>query len=308
MISKLEELKIQTNCEVCGSHNIVKSFTYQDRHYNAVKNDFNVWQCKDCFLFFINPMPTTDELVSYYPNTYYAYEDKIRDSALKKRLVKFLRVEPSDLDNIPTATSEKILDFGCGSGWSLDLYKEKGFDTYGLEMDKRAIIAAEKNGHNMSGIDLLSTNYESDFFDFIRSNHSMEHVNNPTEVVKEFRRILKSNGELFISCPNSGSLTRSIFGKYWYYTGVPFHTYNYRLSNLKILLENNGFSIKKVGYRSSWQGIFGSLAVFLNRNTDKASSDNFFVNKFFRIIGLFLSKFTDLINRGESIEIYACKK
>lgn len=297
-----------TECEVCDSQNIAKNFTYQDRHYMVIDEDFDVWKCKDCLVYFINPMLSTEELASYYPKTYYAYDDKKSESSFNKKLIKFLKVEPSDLDNIPFVSGKRVLDFGCGSGWSLDSYKEKGFETYGLDMDEAAIAIGKKNGHIMSGVDLLSTNYESNYFDFIRSNHSMEHVNNPVEVIREFRRILKTDGRLFISLPNSGSLTRSIFKKYWYYTGVPYHPYNYCFSNLKILLNNNGFAIEKVGYRSSWQGIFGSLAIFLNRNTNKDSSDNFFVNKFFRIAGIFLSKFADLINRGESIEIYASKK
>ena len=281
MKSKHTVLTKQSKCEICDSQNISKSFTYYDRHYMVTDEEFDVWQCHECYLFFLNPMPNMDELMSYYPKTYYSYEKKVNDNKWKKNLVKLLKVEPSDLDYIPATNNKRVLDFGCGSGWSLDLYKEKGFDTYGLDLDKDAIIAGKKNGHIMSGVDLLTTKYESSFFDFIRSNHSMEHITNPVEVVKEFRRILKNEGRLFISLPNAGSLTRSIFGKYWYYTGVPYHTYNYRFSNLKILLENNSFVIQKVGYRSSWQGIFGSLAIFLNRNSNKKSLDSFFCEQVF---------------------------
>jgi 2-polyprenyl-3-methyl-5-hydroxy-6-metoxy-1,4-benzoquinol methylase len=303
-----KKLHLMCSCEVCGSKNIAKDFTYNDRHYMSVEQMFDVWQCRDCQLFFINPMPTQEELASYYPKSYYAYEDKPSESALKNKLVKFLKVEPSDLDNIISVNEKNILDFGCGSGWSLDSYKDKGYSTYGLDMEEAAIAIAEENGHIMSGVDLLSTNYESDFFDFIRSNHSMEHVSNPKEIINEFHRILKKNGKLFISLPNAGSLTRSIFKKYWYYTGVPYHTFNYNRKSLCMLLEKNGFSIDRVGYRSSWQGIFGSLAIYFNRNTNKASSDSFFDNKLFRILGIILSKLTDIINKGESLEVYASKK
>lgn len=303
-----EKLNLMNSCEICGSKSIAKDFTYNDRHYMNVEQMFDVWQCRDCQLFFINPMPTQEELSSYYPKSYYAYEDKPHQSAYHSKLVKFLKVEPSDLDNIEPASKKTILDFGCGSGWSLDLYKGKGYSTYGLDMDEAAIAIALKNGHIMSGVDLLSTNYESDFFDFIRSNHSMEHVSNPKEIINEFHRIMKKNGQLFISLPNADSLTRNIFKKYWYYTGVPYHTFNYNRNNLCMLLENNGFSVDKVGYRSSWQGIFGSLAIYLNRNTNKASSDSFLDNKLFRVFGILLSKLTDLVNKGESLEVYASKK
>lgn len=304
----MEKSKVLCRCEVCSSKNISKDFTYKDRHYMFTDKEFDVWRCQDCGVYFLNPIPSLQELTSYYPNTYYAYDGMPKESSFKKKLVKFLRVEPSDLDDIPIVENKRILDFGCGSGWSLNSYKEKGFDTFGLDMDKSAIEIAEANGHSMSGSDLLSTNYDSNFFDFIRSNHSMEHINNPAEIVNEFQRILKKDGQLFISLPNSDSLTRNIFKKYWYYTGVPYHTFNYNLKNLSILLERNGFTIDKVGYRSSWQGIFGSLAIYFNRNTNKASSDSFFDNKFFRILGMFLSKLTDIINKGESLEVYASKK
>jgi SAM-dependent methyltransferase len=298
----------QSKCQICNSKNIAKIFTYQDRHYLTIDEKFDIWQCNECHLLFLNPMPNMEELMSYYPKSYYSYEKKIKNNMWKENLVKLLKVEPSDLDNIPITNNRRVLDFGCGSGWSLDLYKEKGFTTYGLDLDRDAIIAAEHNGHLMSGVDLLSTKYDSSFFDFIRSNHSMEHITNPVETVREFHRILKNKGRLFIAVPNTNSLSRSIFGKYWYYTGVPYHTYNYRFSNLKILLENNGFAIQKVGCRSSWQGIFGSLALFLNRNSNKKALDSFFVSRFFRIIGVLVSKLFDLVRRGDSIEIYAIKK
>jgi SAM-dependent methyltransferase len=299
----------QEKCEICNSKNIAKNFTYQDRHYLTVDNNFDVWKCNDCSLFFLNPMPTTEELTSYYPKSYYSYGKNIlKNSAWRLWLHELLKLDPSDLTNIPNSCNEKILDFGCGSGWSLNLYKEKGFVTHGLDLDKAAIIEAELNGHIMSGVDLLTTKYSHNFFDLIRSNHSLEHINNPVETVKEFNRILKNKGRLFIAVPNTDSLTRMIFGKFWYYTGVPYHTFNYSLDNLKILLESGGFTIQKVVYRSSWQGIFGSLALFLNRNSSKKSLDSFFVSRIFRVTGVFLSKILDLVKRGDSIEIYAVKK
>jgi SAM-dependent methyltransferase len=300
--------RIYSDCAVCASKDIAKSFTYCDRHYMLVKDSFDVWCCNKCGLYFLNPMPTANELMSYYPKTYYSYEDKEGGSTWKQSLVRFLRVEPSDLDRIAPVESKKILDFGCGSGWSLDLYKEKGYETYGLDLDENAISTAKKNGHIMSGVDLLTTNYDDSFFDFIRSNHSMEHIINPVEVVQEFHRILKDSGKLFIALPNSGSLMRSIFKKYWYYTGVPYHTFNYNLASLGILLQDNGFIIEKVGYRSSWQGIFGSLGIFLNRNSSKAALDSMLTGKLFRVFGILLSKVPDLLNRGDYIEIYAVKK
>ena len=298
----------QKLCPICGMDQISKNFTYKDRHYLVTEKDFDVWKCTSCRLFFLNPIPSMGTLMSLYPKTYYSFHKLKTESATKKLLVKLLNIEPSDLNNIPNSSGEKILDFGCGSGWSLDLFKQNGFETYGVELDDNAVKIASENGHFMSNKDLLETNYSSVFFDYIRSNHSLEHVTNPMQITAEFHRILKPGGKLFISVPNANSLTRNIFGKYWYYTGVPYHVFNYSAQNLIILLEKNGFIVDHKRYSSGWQGIFGSLAIISNRNTKKKSLDSFLSTRPFRMIGIVLSKFCDLISKGDCIEIYATKK
>ena len=272
--------------------------------------EFEVYRCNDCELLFLNPMPSEELLISLYPKSYYSYtvDNKVKKSKFKQFLFSFLMLDPSDTNDIKQSDNKRILDFGCGSGWVLNKYKDKGYDTYGLDLDENAIAIGQKNGHKMSNQKLIETNYPDNNFDNIRSNHSLEHIINIKETIREFNRILKTNGRLFIAVPNTSSITSNIFGKYWYYLGIPYHTYNYNYVNLKILLESNGFKIQKVIYRSDWQGILGSMQIFFNRKTNKSSEGGKLINPIFKIFVISISKIFDFFRKGDSIEVYAIKE
>jgi len=61
----------------------------------------------------------------------------------------------------------------------------------------------------------------------------LEHVSEPWNVLREFFRVLKSSGYLFLSCPQSVELHQ-----------VPHDYFRYTPFGLKSLLENSGFEIK----------------------------------------------------------------
>ena len=309
--NRFMSVKKYSNCPICSSTSIYHYLSYKDRHYLVTNQEFDLWKCNLCNLIFLNPMPEEKELMALYPKeTYYAYtiEKKNHRGILKDLVIKFFKLEPSDLSCIKKADGLRILDFGCGTGWALNAYKEKGYQTYGLELEEKAIEIGERYGHIMINKNIISANFDSCFFDMIRSNHSFEHVVNPVDVILEFKRILKKDGKLFIGVPNAGGLTKFIFGKYWYFLGVPYHPFGYSATNLKLLLEKNGFYISKQNYRSDWQCLLGSMQIYLNRNTNKKSLEGILINFPFKVIATLISKVFDLLRIGDSIEIVAIKK
>ena len=58
-------------CEVCGSDQHRFLFEGWDRVF-GVPGKFNVVQCEECGLIFINPQPDPEMLKAYYPDVYYA--------------------------------------------------------------------------------------------------------------------------------------------------------------------------------------------------------------------------------------------
>jgi hypothetical protein len=61
-------------------------------------------------------------------------------------------------------------------------------------------------------------------------------------MLRSVRRLLKERGQVWISCPNSQSWLRFVFGKRWIHWHVPFHITQFSSSSLRNLLEGSGFS------------------------------------------------------------------
>lgn len=299
-----------TNCYNCHSTNLVNHANVPDRHY-GIKGEFNLSKCAQCGLVFMNPMPTEEELKSFYPEeSYYSYHVDIyrQISPLKNWLIRL-----TCLDTIPKDVSFSspgtVLDIGCGNGWNLYQYKQQGWKVAGVEPSKIAAEIGNQAGLNIYNGDLLSAGFEANSFDYIRLNHSFEHIHNPDEILSEIHRILKPDGKVFIGVPNIAGVNSKIFKKYWYYLGAPVHTFNYNTDTLRQMLEKNNFKVIKTNYNGNWAGFLGSIQIYLNRKSGKPSDQGFFVNfVFFKMVSGFIAKIQNLFHSGDCIELIATKE
>ncbi|MBD2201301.1 class I SAM-dependent methyltransferase [Calothrix sp. FACHB-1219] len=303
-------LKKVNNCPLCGTSHYDKIYVTRDRHYN-IQGSFTIVRCRECSLVFIDPMPTEEGLVKLYPDDYYSYQDFFAEkkSFLKDLIKKILLFNLGTKD--PTFSAPgKILDIGCGSGNFLYSIREKGWDTYGVEVS----LAGAKLGREAAGLKifngtLLEANFSNNYFDYIRSNHSFEHLVNPNEVLQEIYRILKPDGKLMIGVPNIDSLNAKIFKKYWWYLGAPIHPCNYSVKTLLAMLKKHNFVIDKVNYNSDYSGILGSIQIFFNRNSARLSSEGIFIKNYVLVVLFYwIAKILDLFRVGDAIEITCHKK
>lgn len=303
------DFTILESCILCGEKNIKNIYKTHDRHY-GIKGEFDIATCANCGLFFLNPMPSEHYLTSLYPKTYYSYQDFYeKKHSFIKNLYKKYVINIRTLDphfDVPG----KVLDIGCGSGKFLYLMKQQNWQVYGVEVNENAAkLGNELEQLNIHPGDLLTSNYASDFFDYIRSNHSFEHITNPEEVLDEIHRILKKDGKLLIGVPNIESFNGRLYKKYWWYLGAPVHPFNYSVSTLSKMLEKHGFSVDKVSYNGDFTGVLGSFQIFMNRNNHKKSEEGFFINNIFlRTIAHQWAKILNLFRAGDAIEIICSKR
>lgn len=302
------DCKYIEKCNLCASDQFQKIYIVPDRHY-GIEGNYNLVKCKSCGLVFMSPMPNQDIITQMYPeDTYYSYQEfnYIRTTSKSRLAQLLLRHKTKD-----PFFKEKgnFLDIGCGSGAYLQLMQKDGWKTYGVEINqKAALLGKQKYSLNIFGGELIEANFPDNFFDYIRLNHSFEHLLNPDEVLDEIYRIIKPRGKLLIGVPNISGLASKIFGEYWWYLGAPLHPFNYSEYTLKRLLEKHKFSITNVTYNSDFHGLLGSFQIFLNRNNGKISSDGFFVNNRLLIVAIhWFAKIIDFIRLGDCIEITAQK-
>jgi len=298
------------NCALCGGDNFKTVYKTYDHHY-GIKGDYTFDQCQNCNLVFLNPVPTEEYLTSQYPTDYYAYQEFYeKKPSLIKKIYKDYLVKIKTKDPKFDAPG-KILDIGCGSGLFLYKMKQQGWEVYGEEVNASAAkLGNDAENLNIHIGDLMSAKYESNFFDYVRSNHSLEHITNPNEVLEEVHRILKPGGKLFIGVPNIDSFNARLFKEYWWYLCAPVHAFNYSIATLTQMLEKHGFVVEKVHHNGDYAGILGSLQLYLNRNikSNAKSKGAFKNNKLLAIIAHRAAKVLNLLKVSDVMEFVCTKK
>jgi SAM-dependent methyltransferase len=297
----------QRNCPICNSSAIIPAFTSHDNHY-GVSGEYQHYECKSCMAFFLNPMPTEQFLSGAYPTDYYAYQEIQNESRIKTLLKKifFQEWKTKDPDfSVPGI----MLDIGCGSGDFLFQMHRRGWKTFGVEPSENAArIGNQYPGLHIHNGTLLTAEYPDQYFDYIRSNHSLEHIPNPHETVREISRILKKGGKLFIGVPNTRSTTFNLFKDNWWNLGAPQHPINYNEPSLTSLVVPYGFKVHSVRTNSPYIGLVGSWQIRLNNKHHKKSDQGSALNLLpLRFISGILTKFIDLRGKGDCLEMIFIK-
>jgi len=295
------------SCPLCGKEEFGLSFLARDRHY-GISGLYRIVRCAHCSLMFLNPMLSDEELCALYPSDYYAYQDNshfARWKEIAKMLVRF-RIKTRDPE---FAVPGRILDLGCGTGWYLRDMRAQGWDVYGVEINSAAAeLGRTGAGLNIFAGTLRQASFPSDFFDYVRANHSFEHISCPGETLDEIRRILRPEGRLLIGVPNVAGLNARIFRQYWWYLGAPVHPFTYSARTLSQLLNKHSFAVERVVFNSDYSGILGSTQIWLNRKNGRKSTEGALItNPIFKIVCQWAAKFGDLFHLGDAIEITAMK-
>ena len=273
-------------CPLCGTSDSTNLIAQRDINLTKGEETFTLVRCAGCGLIYLNPRPSPTEIRAYYPTEYYPLEgererkpiDRFfkrlsntlktgimeefygypgKQGVLRSRLARIARrlvLYPEywhlrfvGRDILPFRGEGRILDVGCGTGKDLRLLRERGWDAYGVEFSPVAVdYAKRKYGLNVTLGDLSSARYESKFFDVVFFNHSLEHMYDPLETLREAHRILKPDGLLLIQIPNAGSFEARLFGQWWIQWDVPRHLFHFTKRTMGQLLDKSGFQLVKI--------------------------------------------------------------
>jgi 2-polyprenyl-3-methyl-5-hydroxy-6-metoxy-1,4-benzoquinol methylase len=287
-------------CIVCNKSDFCELFQTKDRMFNIL-GMFSVNKCNHCGLVFQSPQPTPQILKKHYPKQqYYSYKKSITGlSGLISKFRTYLinhYYEPSLLSTAfsaivkgvpaiphkPKIKNAKILDVGCGSGATLELLKDLGWNVYGLEIDKNAVMAANERGLEnvkIGGYEKIAT-FPNNYFDCIRLYHVIEHVQNPCECLNLIHKKLKPGGEILLGTPNINSVVGKMFGIHWYNLDIPRHLFIFSPKTLSSVVKDQQFRKISIEFCSS-DGFGRSIIYVLNNLLDKKMDTNKFTLLFF---------------------------
>jgi SAM-dependent methyltransferase len=296
------------HCPLCRGRASAHLEQTYDLHY-GIDGYWNYQRCGTCRVVFLNPAPSEAFLHSAYDDSYYSYQDFALQPRWKTWLRRLIGFNPAHTGDPSFKQPGRMLDVGCGSGEFLFKMKHAGWQTHGVELSAKAAEVGNRHGLNIQPGTLASATFAPESFDYIRLNHSFEHILNPRETLALIHRYLGPHGLLFIGVPNVDGLQARLFGKYWWNLGPPVHPFNYSRGTLTRLLEEQGFEVVSFKTNSNFAGILGSLQMALNhRNGVRADTGKVFFNAPARLLTHWLAKLSDLFSAGDCLEIIARKR
>jgi SAM-dependent methyltransferase len=181
---------------------------------------FPASECLNCGFVFMNPQLDASGLRDYYQN--YLSKRRINDEAKMEQRKSQYRLDADLLSNRGYADGV-LLDVGCNGGFFLEALGDR-YERYGTEIDGESVAYCRKHyadfASNVYHGDLIEAKFGAAQFDIVTLRGVIEHVPNPSEIIREVLRILKPRGVMFIcATPNVDSVAARIYRENW----VLFH-------------------------------------------------------------------------------------
>ena len=179
-------------CNFCGAETYASIGT---------ELDYDIRQCADCKLVYINPQPTADEIPGFYDNMY--LDDSAEEVAARglgyteKQLRRIIRKRKPG--------GGKLLDIGCGFGAVLaEMAQFPEWELEGAEIGENAIHYTRKRVPSATIHEGLvdELDFEPGTFDCITMITVLEHVKDPRGVLDRITKWLAPGGLLVIQTPH----------------------------------------------------------------------------------------------------------
>lgn len=137
----------------------------------------------------------------------------------------------------------KILDIGCGGGYLIDYFRDKGFiNLFGLDVSRRSVKICRQRGleNVWEGVG-EKLPLPDGCFDDILAVDVLEHIADDNVALKEWRRVLKDGGRIFLTVP--------AFPFLWSrHDEICHHFRRYSKSAILKILKKSGFVVEKTGF------------------------------------------------------------
>lgn len=292
------------NCSTCGYKGVTLHDNLQDKLFGVI-GKWGMLQCPKCRMAWLNPMPNVEDIWKAY-KTYYTHQiGTLAPSALDRLygraqhiyalhkygyklksyswidyvLAKLIGLHPGRREDaafkifyLPKKNGGKLLEVGCGNGEMLATMRELEWQVEGVDFDPNAVKAAESRGLKVRLGGLLEQRYPSNSFDAIVMSHVIEHVPEPSELIKESYRILKDGGSLTIVTPNIKSWGHKLYEDAWRGLEPPRHLQIFSKTSLSKITMRSGFT--KLKCRSSIRGARGMFIASINLRRRNKGKDN----------------------------------
>jgi ubiquinone/menaquinone biosynthesis C-methylase UbiE len=244
----------EINCPVCESgESKIIGYRGGEAHQNGEGVKTGIVRCLNCSHLYPNPMPFPKvdlEEIYVNPDDYFQNHEIAKKKQTSAEIIK----------NFEKKLGRKgtFLDVGCGRGELMWAAKEAGWEFTGVDPSREFIEYGKKHlGVEGQVGTLEKAQFPANSFDAVAMGGIIEHLYNPSEVLKEVYRVLRPNGWLWFDAPNEdglymrfGNLYMRFQGRDWVVvmapTFSPYHVQGFNPKSLRKILEKNDFSLREI--------------------------------------------------------------
>jgi SAM-dependent methyltransferase len=261
-------------CRICN--NTEDNAIYHPREMMfGTREIFDYFQCGQCGCLQIADIPT--DLARHYPSNYFSFKKFGRSTQSPLRgyfdrhrvmqglgqpdwIGRFASLFAKPLNYVEWLkktrldTHASILDVGCGRGKLLlrmclggirDCTGVDPFLTETVRYDNGVTI------HKTSLTEFAVTSSKK--YDLIMFHHSLEHMENPAEMLESAAHLLSSKGSIMVRIPVADCYAWEHYGIDWMPLDAPRHLHLLSQKSMQILVERAGMHIWHVEYDSTIQ-------------------------------------------------------
>jgi SAM-dependent methyltransferase len=231
-------------CPACGSGSFTVLFRATDRLYATTAEEFTIVECGGCQLMRLEPQPAPEELYQYYPSSYWfapgeSPAERFEETYRRFVLQDHVRFVERALQN---SGGGPLLDVGCGGGLFLRAMQDRGVPVIGLDISfEAARVATHLNRLPALCAKLPFAPLPPQSCAVITLFHLLEHLHDPASYVEAARDLLQPQGRLVLQVPNADCWQFLLFGNRWNGLDVPRHLFDFKQSDIDLLLRATGF-------------------------------------------------------------------
>ena len=224
----------QIDCILCDSKEYFYTIELVNDRFNP-HDTYQIQKC-ECGMISTNPRLSSKEISNHYQNQNYHPQKRAN-----KIFNFFYKIAQSFNNRNKKKLIQKyykkgnLLDYGGGDGqfqkyMSANSWISNIYEPY-LKVD------ADKH------LDYNEVIMKDSFYDVVSMFHSLEHIHDISESLRDIAKVMKEKSVLIISVPNHNAFERSFFKSKWVAYDVPRHLHHFTINSLDKVLAKNGFQI-----------------------------------------------------------------